>query len=155
MKDVSLQRRYRDINCFYIPPQASGGVLWYNVGCWCVFPSIRPSVVYSSVFSLSDDNLKKCQLIFTKHGIYTLILWRFGLVLLTGKFRQFLTDLIARDTSIFTFVDDKFSKYEWIFTKLGMCIDITELSFEINNGKFYQFLTIICPRHVRVFISRQ
>ena len=32
-----------------------------------------------------------------------LILWKSGLGLLMGKFRQFLTELSARDTSLFFF----------------------------------------------------
>ena len=51
-----------------------------------------------------------------------------------GKFRQFLSELPARDTSLFSFLDDNFSKYQWIFTKLGMCIDIVEICFGIANG---------------------
>ena len=29
--------------------------------------------------------------------------------------------------SDFSFPDDNLSKYQWIFTKLGMCIDIVEI----------------------------
>ena len=43
-----------------------------------------------------------------------------------GIFRQFLTELSARDTSDFSFQGDNFSKCQWIFTKLGMCIGIFE-----------------------------
>ena len=50
--------------------------------------------------------------------VYALILWRSGLGLLMGKFRQFLTGLSARSTSVFSFQDDNFSKYQWIFTKV-------------------------------------
>ena len=52
-----------------------------------------------------------------------------------GKFRQFLTELSARDTPIFLFPDDNLSKHQWIFTKLGMCIDIVEVWFGIGNGQ--------------------
>ena len=52
-----------------------------------------------------------------------------------GKFRQFLTELSARDTPIFSFLDDNLSKHQWIFTKLGMCIDIVEIRFRIANGQ--------------------
>ena len=51
-----------------------------------------------------------------------------------GKFHQFLTELSARDMSVFSFLDYNFSKYQWIFTKLGMCIDIVEICFWIANG---------------------
>ena len=32
------------------------------------------------------------------------------------------------------FPDDNFSKYEWIFMKLDMCIDIVDICFRIANG---------------------
>ena len=35
----------------------------------------------------------------------------------------------------FSFPDDNLSKHQWIFTKLGMCIDIVEMWFGIANGK--------------------
>ena len=45
--------------------------------------------------------------------------------------------------SIFLFLDANLSKYQWIFTKLRVCIDIVEIWFEILMGKFCQFLTVI------------
>ena len=51
-----------------------------------------------------------------------------------GKFHQFLTELSAKDTSVFSLMDN-FSKYQWMFTKLGLCIDIVEIYFEIANGQ--------------------
>ena len=33
------------------------------------------------------------------------------------------------------FLDDNLSKHHWIFTKLGMCIDIVEIWFGIANGE--------------------
>ena len=47
--------------------------------------------------------------------------------LLMGKFRQILTELSGRDTPMFSFLDDNLIKHEWIFTKLGMCIDTMEI----------------------------
>ena len=44
-----------------------------------------------------------------------------------GKFPQFLTELSARHKSIFSFLEDNLSKCQWIFTKLGIGIDIVEL----------------------------
>ena len=38
-------------------------------------------------------------------------------------------DLSARHTSIFSFLKVNLSEYQWIFTKLGMCIDILEIWF--------------------------
>ena len=43
-----------------------------------------------------------------------------------GKFPQFLTELSAHHMSVVSFPDENFSKYHWIFTKLGVFIDIVE-----------------------------
>ena len=58
------------------------------------------------------------------------------------KFRQILTELSAQDMPIFSFPDDNLSKRQWIFTKLGMCIDIVDI-------------WIGSPRQAHIFISRQ
>ena len=65
-----------------------------------------------------------------------------------GKFCQFLTELSARDMPIFSFPDNNLSKHQWIFTKLGLCIDIVEIWFEIANGQISSiFDGVICPIH--------
>ena len=46
--------------------------------------------------------------------------------------------------SVFLFPDDNMSKHQWIFTKLGMCIDIMEIWFGIVTG---QISSNICPQH--------
>ena len=46
---------------------------------------------------------------FLPNLVCALILRRSGLGLLMGKFRQFLTELSARDTPIFSFPDDNLS----------------------------------------------
>ena len=56
-------------------------------------------------------------------------------IAIMGRFCQFLTELSARDISIFLFPDDNLSKYHWIFTKLGLCIDIVEIWFRITYGQ--------------------
>ena len=48
-----------------------------------------------------------------------------------GKFRQLLSYLPATLVNIF-FSDDNLNK--WIFTKLGMSMDIVEIWFGIANG---------------------
>ena len=47
----------------------------------------------------------------------------------------------------FSFPDDNLSKHQWIFTKLGMCIDIVEIWF----GIFCQFLTELSARDTPIF----
>ena len=36
---------------------------------------------------------------------------------------------------IFLFLDNNLSNYQWILTKLGMCIDIVKVWFGIANGQ--------------------
>ena len=79
---------------FYTPPHNSGGVLWFHVGCPCVCPSVvRPSV-HPSVFRfrmITWINFNG----FSPNLVYALILWRSGLGLLMGKFRQIFTEVSA------------------------------------------------------------
>ena len=63
-----------------------------------------------------------------------------------GKFCEFLTALSARSTSLFSFPDDNFSTYQWLFTKLGVCIDIVEICLGIDDGQISLiFDRVICP----------
>ena len=58
--------------------------------------------------------------------------------------------------SVFSFPDDNSSKFQWIFAKLGMCIDIVEIWFGIAIGQISSiFDRVICPRHACLFISRR
>ena len=41
--------------------------------------------------------------------------------------------IVNGQISIFLFPDDNFSKYQWIFTKLGVCIDIVDICFGIAD----------------------
>ena len=74
-----------------------------------------------------------------------------------GKFRQFFTELSAQDTPIFSFPDN-LSKHQWIFTKLGMCIDVVEIWVGIANGRVikssnnHQILTELSARDTPVFL---
>ena len=63
-----------------------------------------------------------------------------------GKFRQIFMELSAGDTPIFSFPEDNLSKHQWIFTKLGMCIDIVDIWFGTANGQISSnFDVVICP----------
>ena len=73
-----------------------------------------------------------------------------------GKFCQILTELSARNTPIFSFLDDNLSKCQGILTKLGTCIDIEEIWFGIVNGQISStFDGAIYPRHAQIFVSGQ
>ena len=56
------------------------------------------------------------------------------------NFRQ----LSACHMSVFLFLDDNLSKYQWLFTKFGMCIDIVKIWFGLADGQslsvFYSYL---------------
>ena len=67
-----------------------------------------------------------------------------------SKFHQFFMQLTARHVSLFSFLDDNLSKYQSIFTKRGMCIDIMELWFGLLMGNFRQFLTELSACHMIV-----
>ena len=62
-----------------------------------------------------------------------------------GHISSILTELSACKKSIFLFRDDNFSKYQWIFIKLGLFIDIVEIWFGIDDGQVLSLLTAICP----------
>ena len=62
-----------------------------------------------------------------------------------GKFRLFLVELTACDTCIFSFLDDNFIEYQWIFTKLGMCIDMVDICFGIANGRISSIFDSYLP----------
>ena len=116
--------------------------------------SVRPSVRRTSVrFSFQMITLVNING-FSPNLVCALILWRSGLGLLMGKFRQFLTELSARDTPIFSFLDYNLSKLQGIFTKLGMCIDNVGIWFGIADGQISSiFDGVICPRHAHIFVS--
>ena len=134
---------------FYTTPHDSVGVLWFHVG-YCV--SVRPSVVRPSVLRFRMKTWVNING-FSPNLVRALILWRSGLGLLIGKFRQSFTELSARDTPVFSFPDDNLNKHQWIFTKLGMCIDIVEILFGIANWQISsKFDGVFCPIHAHIFV---
>ena len=88
---------------------------------------------------------------FSPNLVFALILWKSALELLMGIFCQFLTELSARDTSVFSFLGDNLSKYRFIFTKLGMCIDIVDICFGIANGRMSSIFTELFDRNTFLF----
>ena len=69
-----------------------------------------------------------------------------------GKFCQFLTEVSACHMSVFSSPNDYCSKFQWIFTKLGMFTDLIEIWFGNAMARFCQFLTELSARHTLVFI---
>ena len=61
---------------------------------------------------------------------------------------------VVRPSVRFSFPDDNLSEHQWIFTKLGIYIDIVERCFGIANGQISSnFYWVICPRHAHIFVS--
>ena len=68
-----------------------------------------------------------------------------------GKFHQFLTEISACTHPYFYFqMIDNLSKYQWIFTKLGMCIDIVEIWFGIAYGQIMSTLADLSSHHMKM-----
>ena len=57
------------------------------------------------------------------------------------EFRLFLTELSARNTSVFYFQDNNLSKPQWIFTKFDVCIDFVEICFGIAHRQISSIFT--------------
>ena len=67
---------------------------------------------------------------------------------------RWLSVCVSVHPSVFSFPDDNLSKFQWIFIKLGICIDIVEIWFGIANGQISSiFERVICPRLVCIFVS--
>ena len=71
-----------------------------------------------------------------------------------GKFRQILTELFARDTPIFSFLDDNLSNCQGILTKFSTCINIKEIWFWIFIGQISQVMMELSARAVYNIIWR-
>ena len=63
---------------------------------------------------------------------HTIVAWYYGFTL---DVRVSVRPSVVRPSVRFSFPDDNLSKRQWIFTKLGMCIDIVEVWFGIANGQ--------------------
>ena len=59
---------------------------------------------------------------------------------------------VVRPSVHFSFPDNNLSKHQWIFTKLGMCIDIVEIWFGIANGQISSNFTELSARDTAIFM---
>ena len=148
-----MQLSWPCLICLFIPCHMI--VAGYYSFMLDVHVSYHQSICCTSVsVSFLDDNLIKCQWIFTKLDVYIGIVetW-FGIAndQILSSF-----DWSACYPSIFLFPDDNLRKCQWIFTKLGMCIDIVEILFWTANGQILSIYDrVIYPTQVRILISRQ
>ena len=58
---------------------------------------------------------------------------------------------VVRPSVRISFPDDNLSKHQWIFTKLGMCIDIVEICLGLPMSKFREILTELSARDTPIF----
>ena len=68
-----------------------------------------------------------------------------------GQISSIFDGVIARDTPIFSFPDDNLTKHQWIFTKLGMCIELRRSGLGLLMGKFRQIFTELTARDTPIF----
>ena len=68
-----------------------------------------------------------------------------------GKFRQFLTELSAQYTPIFSFPDDNLSKHQWIFTNLACALILWRSGLGLLMANFRQVLTELSARDKPIF----
>ena len=87
---------------------------------------VHPFVVRPSIFLFPDDNLRKCQWIFTNLGICIDIL-EIWLRIPNGQISLVFDKFSVHYAFMFSFQGDNLSKNQWIFTKLSLCIDIVEI----------------------------
>ena len=64
---------------------------------------------------------------------------------------QFISLSIVRPSVHFSFPDDNLSKHQWVFTKLGMCIDIVEIWFGIANGQILSIFDGVISGDMPIF----
>ena len=66
------------------------------------------------------------------------------------KCYQFLSELSAHDTSIFSFQDNNLHKYQRIFNNLDICINIVEIWIGIAIGYISSISTEFSPHDTMV-----
>ena len=98
-------------------------------------------VARGPLVSFLDDNFSKNQWIFTKPGvcidIVDICFW-----IANGRISSiFDSYLPACNTSVFYFQHNNFRKFQWIFTKFDVCIDIVEICFGIAHRQICLSMT--------------
>ena len=73
--------------------------------------------------------------------------------IVTGYY-GFTLDVHVSVRLFFLFTDDNLSKHQWIFTKLGVCVDLVKIWFGIVMDKFRHSFTELLARHAHILVSR-
>ena len=53
---------------------------------------------------------------------------------------------------IFSFPNDNLSVHQWIFTKLGMCIDTVDIWLVIANGQISSYFDEVSAQDMSIFL---
>ena len=69
-----------------------------------------------------------------------------------GKFRQFLTELSARDTPIFSFPDENLVNNKGFSSNLLYALTLRRSGFGLLMGKFRQIFTELSARDTPIFL---
>ena len=88
---------------------------------------------------------------FSPNLAYALILLRPSLGLLMAKCRQFLTELSARDTSVFSLLADNFGNINGFSPNLVCALILWRSALGLLMGKFHLFLKELFARSTSVF----
>ena len=59
---------------------------------------------------------------------------------------------VSHPSVCISFPDYNLSKHQWIFTQLGMCIDIVEIWFGIANGQILSNFDGVMPESCPYFL---
>ena len=91
---------------------------------------------------------------FSPSLVCALILWRSGLGFIISKFHQFLTELSARNKSIFSFLDDNLSKYQWGFHQTWFVhLYYGDVVLDCSWANFVIFFDrVICLWYICIFV---
>ena len=115
--------------------------------------SVRPSVRRTSVRPVF--RLRMITWVnnngFSPNLVCALILWKSGLGLLMGKFRQFLAELSARDTPNFRFWTITWVNNKGFSPNLVCALILLRSGLGLLMGKFDQFLMELSARDTSIF----
>ena len=115
---------------------------WSNKKDISIFRMKKAPYLLLCLFSFLDNNLGNING-FSPNLLCELILWRFGWDCQWANFFNFSQSYLAATHPYFLFPDDNLSNCQWLFTKLGMCIDVLEIWFGIANGQISCYETVL------------
>ena len=117
-----------------------GRILWFRIRCQSICPAGH---LYFCFWMITWVNVNG----FSPNLVCALILWRSCFGLLMGKFCHFLTDLSARHTFMFSFLEDGWIKMNWFSPNLVWALILWRSAFGLLMGKFCLFWMELSAHH--------